>query len=78
MIGKDELKAWMIARATKPITLLLYRHQSGSRKSNSSQRQRYQKEAITAAIGSGTTAVVAAAMGDNSSGDFSDMFWRRN
>jgi len=25
IIGKDELKAWMIARATKPHTLLLYR-----------------------------------------------------
>ncbi|QCE03415.1 hypothetical protein DEO72_LG8g1439 [Vigna unguiculata] len=34
------------------------KYDCGSRKSNSSQRQRYQKEAITAAIRSGMTAVV--------------------
>jgi len=30
MIGKDELKGWMITRTSKPLTLLLYRRQNGS------------------------------------------------
>jgi len=42
-----------------------------------SQCQRYQKEAVTTTIGSGTTAVVAATGVDNSSEELGDGIWRR-
>ncbi|QCD77871.1 hypothetical protein DEO72_LG1g1499 [Vigna unguiculata] len=65
-MGKDELKAWFIARATKPLPCF---SNSSHRipNSNSSHRKRYWKEAVTATIGSGIATAVAAAIGGNSS-----------
>ncbi|QCE15996.1 hypothetical protein DEO72_LG11g3009 [Vigna unguiculata] len=65
-MGKDELKAWFIARATKPLPCF---SNSSHRipNSNSSHRKRYWKEAVTATIGSGIATVVAATIGGNSS-----------
>jgi len=73
IMGKDELKAWIIARATKPLPCFS-RRQSGSSNSNSSHRKRYWKEVVTAAIGRGIATAVAAAMGGNSSDDFNNAF----
>ncbi|QCD92828.1 hypothetical protein DEO72_LG5g897 [Vigna unguiculata] len=73
IMGKDELKAWFIARATKPLPCF---SNSSHRipNSNSSHRKRYWKEAVTATIGSGIATAVAAAIGGNSSGDFNNAF----
>ncbi|QCE02986.1 hypothetical protein DEO72_LG8g1003 [Vigna unguiculata] len=73
IMGKDELKAWIIARATKPLPCFS-RHQSGSPNSNTSHQKRYWKEAVTTAIGSGIATAAVVAMGGNSSSDFNNAF----
>ncbi|QCD82365.1 hypothetical protein DEO72_LG2g2702 [Vigna unguiculata] len=73
IMGKDELKAWIIARATKPLPCFS-RRQSGSPNSNTSHRKRYWKEVVTAAIGSGIATAPVVAMGGTSSGDFNNVF----